>query len=376
METVIEKTPHLRRKASTFLQMMYFFSALVVLWLFAIITYFVRGGATYGVKVIVLGLVSMCFSVLADCLFYLPTLFKKDVENKGREYLYQVIHSYSFVTGLVLTLLVTVGIKWWQLGLTSFLATFVMKLVFGGFGRNVMNPAVFGRVFAQLVFGSDLSKYSLIEGGTDMVTTGASITSSSKSFVNVVNAKFPSILLGTYNGTLGETFLLLLAAICIALVVLKVIDWRTPVFYICTIYLASVIAFLGLGDGGWAFKDALIYTAVGGIVFGGVICLTDPVTSPTSNAGRIIFALLAAFLTLLIRYFTNAKEGVAYSILIANFFVPFIDKIVKGRTKDNLRPIIIISGLGLAIIALSLTFGLTRSMDASTGVITNLLEAK
>lgn len=368
MQAINEFAPHTRRKESTFRQMIEFFICVSTLWIAAIIFYFVKRGALEGSMVIVNGIVSMVFAVLADILYNLPLLFDKKFEgDRLKEYIYRVVHSYSFVSGLILALLCTVGIKWWELALTSFISIMVMKLVFGGFGKNLLNPAVFGRVFAQLAFTSDLKTYVSVRPDPFTITTGASATGLSNGVASLHELGIVNTIIGNYFGSLGETFALLLILICVYLSVRKIIDWRVPVFYVIPLYISFLVMFLAMGDKANSFVDALSYTLVGGILFGGVICLTDPVTSPTSRSGRVIFALLACLLTLVIRTFARNHEGVAYSIIIVNFFVPLLDKIIKGRTRKNLVPIIVASSLGVLILVVALSYGLTNPIDSVSG---------
>ncbi|MDD5884455.1 MAG: RnfABCDGE type electron transport complex subunit D [Erysipelotrichaceae bacterium] len=366
METVIENAPQLRTKISLTQKMFEFFGCLVALWIYAIVFYSLKGTAQYnGLNAFVNGIAGILFADFADVLYHLPVLWKKDiVGNRWKEYGYRILHSYSFVTGLLVALLCTISLPWWQVGISAFVGTFFFKLLFGGFGHNIFNPAIIGRAFAQLVFASGMNAYKSEES---FVSTGASLTASNGNggFKGLIgnNFDFGKMFLGSYYGALGETYLLLLLIICVYLCVREIIDWRVPVFYIGSLYLAFLIAFLTMKDGQYAFADAFKYTAIGGIFFGGILCLTDPVTSPTARSGRIIFALGSAFITILLRLFTSSPEGVAYSILIMNFLTPLIDKIVKGRTRNNLVPTIVIAVLFVAVLAVGLTFGLQHTIQ-------------
>ena len=124
-----------------------------------------------------------------------------------------------------------------------------MKLVFGGFGKNILNPAVFGRVFYQLAFTGSLK--TSVEGS---ITTGSSITSVSSGFGTIMGfgEGAPSLFdlaIGNYLGSLGETFAIVLVLIAIYLSIRGIIDWRPPVFYVGSLYLAFVLMFLCAGDG-------------------------------------------------------------------------------------------------------------------------------
>jgi electron transport complex protein RnfD len=367
METVIETAPQLRTKVSLTQKMFEFFGCLVALWIYAIVFYSIKGTAEYnGLNAFVNGLAGILFADFADVLYHLPVLWKKDtVGNRWKEYGYRILHSYSFVTGLLVALLCTISLPWWQVGISAFVGTFFFKLLFGGFGHNIFNPAIIGRIFAQLVFSSGMNAY---KSDSAFVETGASLTASNgtSGFQGLIGDHFDfgKAFLGTYYGALGETYLLLLLVICVYLCVREIIDWRVPVFYIGSLYLAFLLMFFAMKDGTYAFADAFKYTAIGGIFFGGILCLTDPVTSPTARSGRIIFALGSAFITILLRLFTASPEGVAYSILIMNFLTPLIDKVVKGRTRNNLVPTIVVCVLFLAVLAVGLTFGLQHTIQA------------
>jgi len=361
--------PQIRRKQSTFSMMMEVTACLLLVYLVSLIFYSVKVGPEYGLKVVFNGLSAVGFAVLADCLWYLPVLFRKDQEKKAYEYFYRIGHSYSYVSGLILVLLLPVGIQWWEIAVTALLSILVMKLCFGGFGSNILNPAVFGRVFAQLAFAKDLTTYLGTKPADFSVATGASVTgqiNAANGFSALNSLSLGDLFLGNYRGALGETCALLLILIGIYLSVRKIIDWRVPVFYVLSLYLSFVLLFLTAGDGGWAFKDALSYTLVGGILFGGVFCLTDPVTSPTSRSGRVIFALGAALLTLLLRVYTASPEGVAYSILFLNVLVPLIDHVIKGRTRRKLVPTLTCAVLGVLLVIFSLSYGATHKIDPAT----------
>ncbi len=365
-------TPHIRRKASTFSQRREFFLCVCVLWISSRIYYFVTAGKGYGLAVILLGITGIVFAMIPDIFWNLSVFFSKEHKHDAfKEFLYRVIHSYSFVTGLLLALLCPIGLPFWKLAIGAVLSILVFKLFFGGFGKNILNPAIFGRVFLQLAFTSDRKTYLGQKPEDFTISTGASVTgliNSKNGFSPIVSGlSFKNRIIGNYRGTLGETFILVLLAICIYLCVRKIIDWRVPVTYIGTLFIAFVLMFLSAGDGGWAFKDAFRYLAIGGIFFGGILCLTDPVTSPTSRSGRMRFALTSALITLLIRLYTGSPEGVAYSILIANVMTPFFDKINTGRTNKKLVPIAVNASLFALVLLSALVYGFRNKVNPSTG---------
>ena len=138
-----------------------------------------------------------------------------------------------------------------------------------------------------------------------------------------------------------ETFAVVIIIAGVFLAIKKVLDWRLPVFYIGTAFVIAFIA--GMTHGLSPLHFALVHIGIGGLVFGGIFMLTDPVTSPVDPFGKILFAVGAAFFTMLLRFRSNMPEGVLYSILIMNMLTPMIDKYtVKPTNKDESRKLIMV----------------------------------
>lgn len=337
MKFALNPAPYMRSKRTTRNIMLELSIALVAVWIASIIYNFTVSSDN-GLMAIVLGVVSVLVSVVCEAIWFLPAVLKT---NKGFKKvivaLYdKVLHSYGYVTGLILALLLPVGTPIYALIVTAIFSTVVVKLLFGGFGHNIFNPAIAGRIFAQLCFGAQLttSAGAAVSGGATITTEIGSagwINGFAESQLNLGD-----ILLGNYSGTLGETFTILLLVIAVVLIIRRVINWRIVVSYVGTIFLATLLMGLVAGYGLNSFEYALIQISIGGVMFGAVFCLVDPVTSPTSPAGKIIYAVGAALVTLLIRYQASAAEGVAYSILIMNMLTPLIDKVVKGKTTERI----------------------------------------
>lgn len=373
---VFEKNPHMRGTRKTSLMMLEFFVVVLILYACAVIFYFVKGGpgdiytpVAYGMMALQNGLAGVGFAMIADLIWYFPYAFRK--EGVGG-YLWKVLHSYSYVTGLLLVLLLPVGMPWYEVAITAFVSVFFTKLLFGGFGSNIFNPAIFGRIFAQVVYSSSLHTYLGSSAPADMtIATGATIPGlvSGGNFVAADGISFWNMVLGNYYGTLGETFALVIVILGIYLVARRIIDWRVPFFYVVPMFFAYGLCFFLAGaTARVAFEEAARQIMMGGILFGAAFCLTDPVTSPTSKAGRCIFALCAAILTMCIRLFTNSPEGVAYSILIMNLFTPLIDKCLVGRTMKNYWQTLTIVILVGCVLAIGCVYGHVCSDDIALPV--------
>lgn len=235
------------------------------------------------------------------------------------------------------------------------------KMLFGGFGHNIFNPAAVGRavIFATFTGAStnlvtSATPTALIANSYGWVPANADALDG---FLSQVGG-WSSLFLGTYPGALGETFTIAIVLIGIFLIVRKIIDWRVPVVYLGTIFVMTAIVAIITGVGSYHGIPGFIWYPVlhlilGGVVFGAFFMLTDPVTSPTSAAGRTIFALGAGILTVLIRLTGNLPEGCLYSILLMNMMTPLIESLLDGKQLDILKKakhgFIYLALVGLAI---------------------------
>lgn len=375
MELKTGFAPYRRSKQTTFKIMLELLIVLLVVYLAAIIYNFTLGAA-YGLKAILMLLVSIVTTFLCD-LFVAGIRYKKDKDDAFGPYLSKfLLGNYSIITAVILTLTVPIGTPYYVLIVGNIFATLLVKHAFGGFGNNIVNPAVAARIVLLLTFGSTL-KATL---GTDPIAggsaAGATITTS---YATQVGAKWLlgslpeangltmlDIYLGRYSAAIGETFTILLLVAGVYLAVRKIINWRTPVFYFGTIALVAIplalIAKVNVGN------YLLLTFGLGGVVFGGVFMLTDPVTSPTSNFGKALIGVIAAFLTMLIRVAGNLPEGVAISILFVNFLVPVIDKLNGGVTnKDLWKKYVVAATLGLVTIGTMSAIGAGKMAKLAPG---------
>jgi electron transport complex protein RnfD len=365
----LEKAPHIVTKRSTFSIMAELSAVLAVVFLYSTIWYGIKAGGNYSVHAVIILLISVLTCVFADALWALPKLWDKnvkDVKTKLLNWWDQILHSYGWVSGLIFALLVPVGTWYYVVFVGAFVGTFLAKSLFGGFGKNIFNPAITARVFVQLCFPTYLTTY-LGEKPTDFViSTGASITSTASDLgwtTNMYGLSLGDMFLGNYRGTLGETYAFLIIIALAYLIVREIIDWRIPAFYLATLFLTALFMGFGSGLSAHSFEFALRNILLGGALFGSVFCLTDPVTAPTSRAGKIIYAVGAALLTSLIRYKASAVEGVAYSIMLMNMLSPLIGRelVAKSNKKIGVKV-----GLISGIAVLSMVFGVVHGVNNKT----------
>lgn len=195
------------------------------------------------------------------------------------------------------------------------------KEIFGGTGRNIFNPALVGRLFITISFPQIMTTSYIVpfvEGVTS--ATPLVVFKSSGTMTPWLN-----LLMGTGAGSMGETFRAGIILGGLFLIVTRIINWRVPFFYLLTVLLASLIGNTFLPD---KIAPPLFQLLTGGLLFGAFFMATDPVTSPHTKGGKIIFGVGAGIFTLLIRSFSGYTEGVMFSIVLMNGFTPLIDHIV------------------------------------------------
>ena len=214
----------------------------------------------------------------------------------------------AVVTGILLAFVCPVNMPYWMILVGDFFAIVVVKQLFGGIGKNFVNPALAGR--AALVTAATPLAY-MKTGDMAGLTSQYSVT---------------DMFLGNIGGSLGEISALLLIVGGAYLIWRKVISWQTPAAYIATV---AVLTFL-FPKGGADNLQFMLYSIFGGgLMLGAFFMATDYTTSPVTKTGQLIFGLGCGLLTVFIRYFGSYPEGVCYSIMIMNLVVALIDKAVK-----------------------------------------------
>lgn len=270
--------------------------------------------------------------------------------------------SFPWVTALLFVGMMGVNKPLYVILIGSLVATLIGKLIFGGFGQNIFNPAGVGRAFTVLAFGGFIvSQFpDVVTGATPnqvMESLGWVITKPEA--VQAYLAQFHGLwglFSGQYVGALGETNTLMILLVGAYLSFRKIIDWRVPVAFIGSLFaFATIIMFFKGMDWWYPF----FYISTGGAMFGAVFMLTDPVTSPTSIPGRLIFAIGAALLTTLIRVKGNLPEGVIRSILFMNMLTPLLDRGLDGWPLKSIKKYTIAIGSVIAIALLTVSFTAT-----------------
>ena len=235
------------------------------------------------------------------------------------------------VTGLLLALNLPVTVPLWIPVLGSLFAIVPVKQLYGGIGKNVVNPALAARVFLFLSFPRIMATFAaprtdipVFAFGEADAITGATPLAALKTGT-LPTTTLSDAFFGLCGGSLGEISTLLLLVGGIYLLWRRVITWHIPVSYLATVSLFAVIA-PQAGDRLTYLGYAL---CTGGLMLGALFMATDYATSPISPRGRLIFGVGCGLLTVLLRYFGAYAEGVSFAILIMNLLVWYIDRFTK-----------------------------------------------
>ena len=232
------------------------------------------------------------------------------------------------VTGVLLAFVCPVTIPYWTIILGDAFAILLVKMLFGGLGKNIVNPALAGRafLFSWPVLMSNWVKVGFDNAAGLLSTADAVTAATPMSAMHQGALPEESILdmfLGNIGGCIGETSALLLIIGFIYLLYRKVITARIPLAYIGTV---AILAFLfPQGNDRIAWMAAQVFG--GGLMLGAIFMATDYVTSPLTKLGQIVYGIGCGVITILIRYFGGYSEGVTYAILCMNACAVLLDKI-------------------------------------------------
>ena len=241
----------------------------------------------------------------------------------------------AVVTGLLLVMNLPVTVPLWMPVVGAFFAIVIVKQLFGGIGKNFVNPALAARVFlfswaAEMTnfsaVGSRVNSLAYTLGSADIVA-GATPLASMKTGA-LPNATLFDLFIGNIGGCIGEVSALLLIAGGLWLLIRKVITWHIPVAYIGTV---AILTFAFPRLDGTSVESMLYEILAGGLMLGAIYMATDYATSPVTRYGRLLFGVGCGLITFLIRRFGSYPEGVSFSILIMNLLVFYIDKLAMPR---------------------------------------------
>ncbi len=229
----------------------------------------------------------------------------------------------AIVTGLLLAFNLPVSIPIWQAVIGSVAAIIVVKQLFGGIGQNFANPAITARIIMLVAFAGSMSNWTQPTGlnlSADVVSGATPLAAAAKGQTEFM-PDYLTLFLGNHAGCLGETCAAAILLGGVYLLVRRVISWHTPVAFIATVALLSLIC----------GKDVLYQLLSGGLLLGAFFMATDYATTPSTKWGKVIFGIGCGLVTVLIRFWGNLPEGVSYSILLMNILTPYISRLTQQK---------------------------------------------
>lgn len=238
----------------------------------------------------------------------------------------------AVVTGVLLTCVMPSAAPWWLGIIGSFFAIIVVKQLYGGIGKNFLNPALAARAFLSAAYAAYMTAWAVPSVMRDVVVD-ATTMSTPLSYMHTGDAlpeyfNFLNMFLGGIPGSIGEVSALALLVGAAYLLIRKVITWRIPVTFIGTVAVLTLV----FGKEGYSNVDWMLYNVLsGGLILGACFMATDYSTSPVNLNGQLIFGVGCGAITVLIRYFGSYPEGVSYAILIMNLLVPYINALTRHR---------------------------------------------
>ncbi len=268
----------------------------------------------FGIRAFTVTLVAVFSAVASEALC--QKIMKKDID---------ALDGSAIITGMLYAFVVPVTLPYSLVILGSVVSIVLGKMVFGGLGHNVFNPALLGRVFIMISYPVAMTKWVGVDGNAgatvlDYLKKGEGIES-------IFNNVYLEMFIGKMGGSLGEVSALAILIGGIYLIVRGQIDWKMPVIIIGAVFLMALI----FG------QNPFYHILSGGLFLGAFFMATDMVTSPYTTSGKVIYALGIAGITMLIRLKGSYPEGMAFSILIMNGVTSIINKYTKPKKFGEVK---------------------------------------
>lgn len=304
MKLTVASSPHIRGDFRT--------SRLMLDVVLALLPALVIGTIVLGLRALLVTAVSMVTAVAAEWLYALILKKRNTLPDCS-----------ALVTGLLLALTLPASTPLWIVAIGSVFAIVVVKLMCGGLGQNIFNPALAARAFLMLMFPAALTRYGAL--GVDGVTAATPLH-------DMVRPALPEtsvldMFLGKCPGSIGELSALALLIGGVYLVIRKVISPRIPVAYLATVAVVTLVFHKTEN----AFVWMLYSLCSGGVMLGAIFMATDYATSPVTAWGQIAYGIGCGALTVFFRYNGLFPEGVTYAILLMNILTWAIDRYTAPR---------------------------------------------
>jgi electron transport complex protein RnfD len=373
--TIVQQTsPHLRRKDTLAGMMIDVLIALLPVIIYSIVIYTWHAVVNMLLAVAVMSLCEFVYVLIKNRLpvdgnkhtlkeQFLNGVKAYDINN----FLCPAISGILFAMVLPAKTTSPDGYIYFIIVIGSIFGMVIGKLVFGGTGHNIFNPAIVGFIFTKECFGSFYRSYLSASDTTASGTFLGNVSSSgSYLYSSTAYGKYSllDLFLGTGSGalgTMGETCKLAILIGLAYLLIRRTVDWRVVVSYLGTFVVlmlfAGIIVQTNVANVN-AFEFMFYQLMTGGVLFGATYMVTDPVTMPITRPSRVMYGMIAAVATVFIRLFVNGYnyvyEGVAFSILIANMFAPVLDYYKWSTNKYTWKNLLAMGLIGVVSIAIVL----------------------
>ena len=298
---IVSSSPHIHSRTTT--------SGIMRDVLIALSPAAVASVVLFGIKALLIILVCVASAVISELLFNLACKKPLTINDLS-----------AAVTGLILALCLPAKAELWQCAIGSIFAIVVVKCIFGGIGCNFANPAATGRIFIFLAFASSIGGGSATNFTDTELVSSATPLEIIKSSSDTALPSLIDMLIGNRSGAIGETCAIALIVGGIYLIVRKVIHWHTPVIYVGTVFVLSLLIKQNV-------TVALYEVLGGGLIIAAFFMITDYVTTPINKVGKMVFAFGCGILTVLFRFWGSYPEGVSFAIIIMNIISPYIEKL-------------------------------------------------
>ena len=273
------------------------------------------------------------FTFLSEAVYYFIT----DKNDRNINCIKKSLLSHSIIPGLLLSIILPLNTPIWILLLGCIFASIIGKMVYGGFGHNIFNPALVGYIFLMTAFYGVInnSHIDTLSSATPLQDLN-SVLFHNMTIEEVIknNGGIINICFGLKTGTIGETSSIACIISFIYLAIKKIIDIKTPIIILFTFFITSFIV------GIFIDIDPLLLSLFnlfnGGIIFGSIFMATEPITSPRSYYGKIIYAFFIGLIALILRLLSDLRDGTSTAILFMNSLSIIIDLFgAKLRVQKN-----------------------------------------
>jgi Na+-transporting NADH:ubiquinone oxidoreductase subunit B len=284
---------------------------------------------------------------LLGCAYFIPIYAVTFAVGIFWEILFAAVRNHEvnegfFVTSLLYALILPATIPLWQVALGITFGVVIAKEVFGGTGKNFLNPALAGRAFLFFAYPAQMSGdtvWTAVDGfsGATALSLGAS---GGVSAITGADITWMDAFLGVIQGSIGATSTLACLLGAVFLIYTQIASWRIIAGVVLGMVATSLLFNVIGSDTNPMFAMPWYWHLVlGGFAFGMVFMATDPVTACMTDAGRWIFGVLIGFMTILIRVANPAfPEGIMLAILFANLCAPLIDyAVVRVNVRRRMK---------------------------------------